>query len=165
MCLQMDEALMIALNDAQISVTFEHQISSVTRSEAGYIRSVTFRNMQKKPPTEVEESVKNKTVASDVEKRGELKGGTSGAGSVNGSLPEDEGVEAVDDDVLTIECGALITCVKLQCDMNVFRAVNDSGLVFDGGIVVDQVRKDIDSLRVSPFDVLVVFEQLKTMES
>lgn len=39
-----------------------------------------------------------------------------------------------------IECSVLLCCSNEQCDIDTFAAVNDSGLVFDGGVVVDEVR-------------------------
>lgn len=40
---------------------------------------------------------------------------------------------------VTIECSSLLCCVRKSCDADVFAAINESGLVYDGGIVVDQV--------------------------
>lgn len=39
-----------------------------------------------------------------------------------------------------IECSTLLLCSNYQCDVDVFTAVNESGLVYDGGVVVDEVR-------------------------
>lgn len=39
----------------------------------------------------------------------------------------------------TIDCSALLCCVRRSCDADVFNAINESGLVYDGGAVVDQV--------------------------
>lgn len=38
----------------------------------------------------------------------------------------------------TISCDALLCCMNKQCDADIFAAINDSGLVYDGGIVVDE---------------------------
>ena len=38
-----------------------------------------------------------------------------------------------------LSCLALLCCTNSQCDKDVFNAVVDSGLVFDGGLVVDTV--------------------------
>jgi hypothetical protein len=40
---------------------------------------------------------------------------------------------------VTIECSSLLCCVRKSCDADVFAAINESGLVYDGGIVVDEV--------------------------
>lgn len=38
-----------------------------------------------------------------------------------------------------IECSTLLLCSNYQCDVDVFTAVNESGLVYDGGVVVNEV--------------------------
>lgn len=38
-----------------------------------------------------------------------------------------------------VKCFALFCCSDERCDVDTFSAVNDSGLVYDGGIVVDEV--------------------------
>ena len=38
-----------------------------------------------------------------------------------------------------IKCSSLLCCVRRSCDADVFAAMNESGLVYDGGAVVDQV--------------------------
>jgi hypothetical protein len=40
----------------------------------------------------------------------------------------------------TILCGALLCCSNEQCDVDTFTAVNECGLVYDGGIVVNEVK-------------------------
>lgn len=40
--------------------------------------------------------------------------------------------------VTTITCDALLCCMNKQCDPDMFAAINDAGLVYDGGIVVDE---------------------------
>ena len=40
--------------------------------------------------------------------------------------------------VTTVACETLLCCMNKQCDADIFAAVNDSGLVYDGGIVVDE---------------------------
>lgn len=39
-----------------------------------------------------------------------------------------------------LACMALFLCSNTVCDRDMFSAVVDSGLVFDGGLVVDTVR-------------------------
>lgn len=39
-----------------------------------------------------------------------------------------------------IECSTLILANNYQCDVDIFNAVNEAGLIYDGGVVVDQVR-------------------------
>lgn len=43
---------------------------------------------------------------------------------------------------IMVACLALLLCNNAVCDRDVFSAVVDSGLVFDGGLVVDTVRVD-----------------------
>ena len=38
-----------------------------------------------------------------------------------------------------LECATLLCCMRRSCDADVFSAINESGLVYDGGVVVDQV--------------------------
>jgi hypothetical protein len=45
--------------------------------------------------------------------------------------------EEVEVPATSISCDALLCCMNKQCDADIFAAVNDSGLVYDGGIVVD----------------------------
>ena len=40
---------------------------------------------------------------------------------------------------IVIPCCALLTATRIQCDIDVFVAVNECGLVYDGGVVVDKV--------------------------
>ena len=43
-----------------------------------------------------------------------------------------------------VMCGTLIMCEKFNADVDVFSAINDSGLVYDGGIVVDSNFCSVD---------------------
>ena len=45
-----------------------------------------------------------------------------------------------------MECCALLCCSKEQCDVDVFAAINDTGLVYDGGVVVDEKFRTVDPL-------------------
>lgn len=44
----------------------------------------------------------------------------------------------------TISCDTLVLCVNKQCDADTFAAINDAGLVYDGGIVVDHLFRTTD---------------------
>jgi hypothetical protein len=48
--------------------------------------------------------------------------------------------EAKTSELVMVSCLALLLCTNNMCDRDVFTAVVDSGLVFDGGLVVDTVR-------------------------
>jgi hypothetical protein len=39
-----------------------------------------------------------------------------------------------------VACTTLLLCLNYQCDVDVFTAVNESGLVYDGGVVVNEVQ-------------------------
>lgn len=40
---------------------------------------------------------------------------------------------------LVMNCETLLCCAEMACEMDTFAAINDCGLVYDGGLVVDQV--------------------------
>ena len=40
---------------------------------------------------------------------------------------------------LTLECATLLCCARKSCEAGIFTAINESGLVYDGGVVVDEV--------------------------
>src|SRR4051812_38336835 len=50
-----------------------------------------------------------------------------------------DGLEIASNGDIRVPCIALLCCNYKQCDRDVFAAINDSGLVFDGGLVVDAV--------------------------
>jgi len=41
--------------------------------------------------------------------------------------------------MLSLPCFSLLCAGAKYCDSDVFTAINDCGIVFDGGVVVDQV--------------------------
>lgn len=62
-----------------------------------------------------------------------------------GSESDSKGVRISSNDDVTpqysvIKCSSLLCCVRKSCDADVFSAMNESGLVYDGGAVVDQVN-------------------------
>jgi hypothetical protein len=61
-------------------------------------------------------------------------------GQHNSDRDEPEAKSAAEEP-LYLACMALLCCTNSVCDRDVFTAVVDSGLVFDGGLVVDPVRK------------------------
>lgn len=52
-------------------------------------------------------------------------------------FPQKNSIMGPKDEV--IECSTLLLCSNYQCDVDVFTAVNESGLVYDGGVVVNEV--------------------------
>jgi len=43
-----------------------------------------------------------------------------------------------------LSCGTLLCCTELSCELDTFTAVNESGLIFDGGLIVDNDCRTID---------------------
>jgi hypothetical protein len=56
---------------------------------------------------------------------------------VNIRIPPKTTVMAPKDEF--VPCSTLLLCLNDQCDVDVFTAVNESGLVYDGGVVVNEV--------------------------
>ena len=73
----------------------------------------------------------------------EVKQSLQGGGSL-GDFDENSSMERPLPDstpqFVTLECATLLCCIQKSCDSDVFSAINESGLVYDGGVVVDQVR-------------------------
>jgi hypothetical protein len=45
---------------------------------------------------------------------------------------------------VSLPCSSLLCCRKKTCDVDMFSAINDSGLIYDGGIVVDKYFCTVD---------------------
>lgn len=60
-----------------------------------------------------------------------------------------------------LACASLLCCGIKSCDADMFSAVNDSGLVYDGGLVVDEVR--ISCPNVALFNVSL-FQCFRTVD-
>lgn len=43
-----------------------------------------------------------------------------------------------------LPCCAMLCCSHEQCDVDIFAAINDTGLVYDGGVVVDEFFRTVD---------------------
>jgi hypothetical protein len=60
--------------------------------------------------------------------------------------------ESKSDEPASLACASLLFCYNKQADWDMFTAINDSGLVYDGGLVVDEVslllRVSFDKLRL-----------------
>lgn len=64
---------------------------------------------------------------------------------------EGEGMDGLAE-TMTLQCFSLLCSGAKYCDSDVFTAVNDCGIVFDGGMVVDKVRnRRITSIYSIPF--------------
>lgn len=75
-----------------------------------------------------------------------IKGPLPSATAVSGKdLPLDKNVHTQDPgESKTLSCTTLLCCSEKKCDFDIFSAINDSGLVYDGGIVVDQNFRTVD---------------------
>lgn len=68
-------------------------------------------------------------------------GAEEGEGASVRMKEEPEGPRGANNIREFVGCSALLFCVNPhQCDVDVFSAIRDCGLVFDGGVVVDKVR-------------------------
>ncbi len=67
----------------------------------------------------------------------------SSYGSIEGLIIQNL-AEGADDEPIEIPCFSLLCCNQKYCDPDVFAAVNDCGIVYDGGIVVDQDFRTVD---------------------
>lgn len=56
----------------------------------------------------------------------------------------DRSSEGSSEDTVVISCSTILTVNKMQCDVDVFSATNNSGLVFDGGLVVNAEFRTTD---------------------
>jgi hypothetical protein len=122
---QVNETISIALRDSGINVYMGHNIIDVKFSGSGMIESV-----------EVEMNDSRRAVLEELEGMGsELKSSyheqdSRRSSTVGGSYGRRS----------TVKCTTLLCCGQKQCEADVFAAINDSGLVYDGGVVVDEVR-------------------------
>ena len=80
-------------------------------------------------------------------------------GSVQGvqirSLAADSSNEDGPPKIVTLNCFSLLCCNSKFCDTDVFAAINESGIVYDGGVVVDKVWRhffiaDASTTRAGP---------------
>jgi hypothetical protein len=124
--LQVNETVDIALQNSGVTVYRGHKITDVALSSHNFLQAV---------------SLENKMFQGGHEKRNistpRSDGGSDGA--------YDDDVEAGSPYVYTgpqfstVACTSLLCCIQKQCDADTFAAINDSGLVYDGGVVVDEV--------------------------
>ena len=66
---------------------------------------------------------------------------TLDSNKIDFDAPENTETDEIASEVVdeVIQCGALLFCNNMQADIDTFSAVNDAGLVYDSGIVVDAV--------------------------
>jgi hypothetical protein len=80
------------------------------------------------------ESVLLKSIVAEADPDDLASGSGSGSGSGAGG-----GAAAAEIPMLSLPCFSLLCAGAKYCDSDVFTAINDCGIVFDGGVVVDQV--------------------------
>ncbi len=111
-----------------VKVYWEHTVVDVALSRTGFVQNVDIKAKNPQPSDDA---------APPAEDAGEEQEDRTESGGRR------------------IPCIAVLCCNFKQCDRDVFAAVNDSGLVFDGGLVVDSVSA------CSPF----VFSHLLVMSN
>ena len=116
--MQVAEKLVAKLSAANVKIQWGYVLSDISLNRSGFIQSVDLRSRN------------------GVTERAEAKEGEE----VNGENASTYESVVEETGELRIACMALLCCGQMQCDRDVFAAVNDSGLVFDGGLVVDAVR-------------------------
>lgn len=114
-----NDSIVMGLNDSGISIHLGCEINDVSFSRQGYVEGISF---EKTESIEVELENESKMNDEDIE----------------GKLP-DKIVTEID-----LTANTVILCIRKACDADVFAAINDSGLIFDGGIVVDENFCTID---------------------
>ncbi len=93
-----------------VKTYWDHLIADVALSRTGFVQNVDVRSRSGQPREDA------------------------------GADEAEEGkTQVTDSGDLRIPCIALLCCNYKQCDKDVFSAINDCGLVFDGGLVVDAV--------------------------
>ena len=130
----------INIEKCGIRLLLGYEMTHINFADSGLIESVGVRCLpnsrdyaQREEIKEIEnEKAKRKSKQSS--EASEMK--EEQAGRHDGEF-FDEGIELYDE---LIRCGTLLHCANMQADIDVFSAVNDSGLVYDGGIVVDGVH-------------------------
>lgn len=115
---QVSDKLLEVVGAVGVKIYWEHLVADVALSRTGFLQYVDIRS---------------KSGAYTAEFAAEQEGGES----------KGQYTETGD---LRIPCIALLCCNQKQCDKDVFCAINDSGLVFDGGLVVDAVSRNMCSL-------------------
>lgn len=109
-CSQILEPLLKGILSVGIKMCWGFGVAEVHMSHTGFLSSVELRR------------------SSELAARAQHSGGVAA----------DEHKEGGEGGVM-LACMALLCCTNSVCDRDVFGAVVDSGLVFDGGLVVDTV--------------------------
>ena len=126
-----DEMAQNALSKSGVKILVGFELMDVTFSESRYVYSVNIVCMPGSPNFEKYEERKRRD-NERTERKAKLAAERSEefwnvADVVHERLCFDE----------TVLCGTLLMCEKFHANIDVFSAINDSGLVYDGGIVVN----------------------------
>jgi hypothetical protein len=117
-----NDSIVMGLNDSGISIHLGCEINDISFSRKGYVEGIVFE----------------KTEVVEVDIDNESKMNDEDEDNMEGKIPEKITSE------IELTANTVILCVRKACDADVFAAINDSGLIFDGGIVVDENFCTID---------------------
>jgi hypothetical protein len=129
-----NESILLALRDSGVNVLMGHVLKDLLlagNNNSGVIKGVKLESFAV-PAAEVDEY-------SSADGNGESK--RSSAPSQAGAPTS---VEAPQPVITILSCAALICCGQKQCDADVFAAINECGLVYDGGVVVNESFRTVD---------------------
>ena len=133
MRLQVNESVYLALHDCGVEIYPGHVVVDVQLTSHSFLQGIRLEN----------KLFDVKPVSTD--ERDDEFGDDNGR---MGAAPSD-----VSPQFVTLECATLLCCVVKSCDADVFAAINESGLVYDGGVVVDEVRISVLSFSLI-FDLI-----------
>ena len=130
---QVNESVYLALHDCGVEIYPGHVVVDVHLTSHSFLQGIRLEN----------KLFDVKPVSTD--ERDDEFGDDNGR---MGAAPSD-----VSPQFVTLECATLLCCVVKSCDADVFAAINESGLVYDGGVVVDEVRISVLSFALI-FDLI-----------
>lgn len=131
--MQITEPLVKGLLSVGVKMCWGFAVSEATLSKAGFLESVDLQRVLTGDPLAAPSSVGSLSQASKA---------TSHSASTSA---HDGPAETAAGPAVVVPCIALLNCHQQLCDYDVFCAINDCGLVFDGGLVVDTVSRIIIS--------------------
>jgi hypothetical protein len=124
--MQINETIALALQDSGVSVYMGSKIVDVKFGNSGVIQSVEL-DVQRSGRSALEELESDGGETKQSHRTGAQESRKTSAVSLSGNG------NAV------LLCNALLCCGQKQCEADVFAAINDSGLIYDGGVVVNEV--------------------------
>lgn len=108
-------AIVQAVKDCGVQLLLKYSLVDVTLSHSKFLQGVLLRSKRSEVST-----INNATRAVFEEAKG------------------------AEENLFPFPCSTLICAASMHCDSDVFAAINDSGLVYDGGIVVDDIFCTVD---------------------